>query len=251
MDVTAAGASRKGAHRKQNEDAWRIYQDQALVQRAARGTLYAVADGVGGTGAGRYASWQVVDNLSFFFSAPVSGSFSPGDTLKLVLNRCNETLRRLAAEKREYTMAGSTVALLYATPDRSRGFVLGVGDSAVFLLRRGVLRQLNDDHRDERGKVTGFIGMQGRLPVSAAVVRLDEGDRFLLCTDGVREALRRQEIVHCLGSDRHPQAVVQDLLSRAEAADAQDNVTAVVVRVGACPAPDETLDGDGLFEIEE
>lgn len=235
MRITAGGSSRKGGHRKQNEDAWRVYQDQAMVRRAGRGTIYAVADGVGGTGAGRYASWQVVDSLAFFFNAPASATFDPGEMLRQVLVRCNDALRTLAAENREYTMAGSTLALLYAMPDLSKGFVFSIGDSGVFLLRRGALLQLNEDHRDERGKVTSFVGMPGRLTVSTRVIRLDDDDRILLCTDGVREMVDLQAIQDVLERDAHPDDVADTLTAMTEAAGGLDNATAVVVRVGDCP----------------
>lgn len=243
MKVTAAGGSRKGPQRKQNEDAWRIYQDQSMVHRAARGALFAVADGVGGTGAGRYASWHVVDGLSFFFNVPAD-RFDPGNTMKEIIVGCHNTLNRLAKEDKAYTMAATTLALLYVAPKRTKGYMLSIGDSGAFVLHRGNWLQLNQDHRDERGKVTSSIGMGRKLQISYRGLRFNDGDRFLLCSDGVREELPEPELAQRLAEDVHPQVIVDSMLAEAESLGGRDNMTAVVVVFGDCPDPPPDPDDD-------
>ena len=134
MKFLAAGQSAKGELKKQNEDAWRIYQDQPMVKRAGRGLLYAVADGVGGTGAGRYASWLVVDTLAFYFSNPAE-RFDPADALKQIVTRCGDNLRRLAQTDAAYTMAGSTLAMIGILPDGKRAYTFSIGDSPIYVMR--------------------------------------------------------------------------------------------------------------------
>ena len=243
MKCTGGGATTKGPNRKQNEDAWRVYETQLMVRRAGRGYLYAVADGVGGTGAGRYASWHVVDSMAFFFNVP-AGRFHPGNTTRDIILQCHQTLNRLAKEKKEYTMAATTLALLYVAPNHMRGYSIGIGDSGVFVLREGTLHQINTDHRDERGKVTSSIGNHKKLAASHRSLKFKDGDVVCLCTDGVREELSLERITREMAAYEHPSVVAERLAVAAEEAGGRDNSTAVIVRFGDCPEPPRTDDDE-------
>ncbi len=244
MLVTAAGASVKGPHRKQNEDAWRIYHEQQMVVRAGRGFLFMVADGVGGTGAGRYASWHVVDALALFFNCP-RDQFNPGRTLQAILNNCNERLNELAAEDKSYTMAATTLALLYVSPMTNKGYMVSIGDSGVFLNHAGQWHQLNKDHRNEAGKVTSHIGMGNKMQISFRPLRMEPGDVYLLCTDGVREEIDEPTLDRMIMQDKHPKTVVEEIVNQANENGGRDNSTAVIVRFGPCadlPSEDDEDD---------
>ena len=244
MKITAGGATTKGPHRKQNEDAWRIYADQALVKRAGRGTIYSVADGVGGTGAGRYASWQTVDGLSFFFSAP-DAKFDPGDTMKEIISRTHKNLIRLQETDTAYTKAQSTLSLIYVDPKGHKGYMLSIGDSGCFVVHKGKWVQLNQDHRDERGKVTSSLGGSQKMQISYRALRFSDGDVFLLCTDGVRDEVEEPVLQEMLMETKHPSVVAHDIAHLADANGGSDNSTAVVVRIGDCPdAPGDPLDDE-------
>ena len=243
MKITAGGASTKGPHRKQNEDAWRIYADQALVKRAGRGTIYSVADGVGGTGAGRYASWQTVDGLSFFFSVP-AGKFDAGNTMKEIISRTHQNLLRLQNTDTAYTKARSTLSLIYADDNGRKGYMLSIGDSGCFVVHKGTWVQLNQDHRDERGKVTSSLGGSQKLQISYRALRFSEGDVFLLCTDGVRDEIGEPVLREMLMEYKHPSVVAHEIAHLAEANGGSDNSTAVVVRIGDCPDPPDDPLGD-------
>ena len=205
-----------------------------MVRRAGRGFVYCVADGVGGTGAGRYASWQVVDSLAFFFNVPAA-RFDPGRTMQEIIRRAHVNLLKLAAEKREYTQAAATLAMIYVAPTLKRGYMLSLGDSGVYLLHQDRLHLLNEDHRDERGKVTSAIGLNRALQVSSRPLRFADGQVYLLCTDGVREELPDALLRRKLSDVAHPLVVARDIVLSAEQAGGRDNSTAVVVRFGACP----------------
>ncbi|MFT5430761.1 MAG: serine/threonine protein phosphatase PrpC [Myxococcota bacterium] len=235
LKITAGGASVKGPHRKQNEDAFRIYQEQAMVRRAGRGAIFAVADGVGGTGTGRFASWHVVDSLALFFNLP-DKRFAGGKTLKDILTHCNKTLIRMGEENHSYYQAGTTLALLYASPKPGRGFMIGIGDSGVFVLHKDQWMQLNEDHRNERGKVTSCVGIGEKMTVSSRTIRFFDGDVYLLCTDGVRDMLPDDTIRALVDRKAHPHDIATDLVNAAEEAGGKDNATAIVLRIGDCPA---------------
>jgi len=209
-----------------------------MVVRAGRGMIVAVADGVGGTGAGRYASWQVVDGLALFFTV-ARADFNPGMTVQQILTRTHASLQSLAASDRAYTMAQSTLAMLYIGPSGRRGYMLSIGDSPVFLHHNGAWAQLNTEHRDARGKVISAIGKSAPLRFSMRKMRFETGDRYLLCTDGVRDPLTNDELFALIDTDLHPARASERVVAAAERANSRDNMTALVVRFGDCPPAQE------------
>ena len=108
-----------------------------MVQRANRGFVYAVADGIGTADVGRQAAWQLVDSLSFFFSAPEE-SFAPGPTMKAIISATHTTLQRLA----NHDSAGACMALIYVAPNHQQGYILSVGNSPVYMRRANEFQRI-------------------------------------------------------------------------------------------------------------
>jgi protein phosphatase len=129
-------------------------------------------------------------------------------------------------------------------------FVAHIGDSRAYLLRRGLLHQLTHDHtiaqaladrqaidRREaathrlRHMLTQALGDHGgEIHPDVARVVLEDGDRVLLCTDGLTEMVPAQAVGDMLASDVTAQAISELLVERALEAGGKDNVTAVVAR---------------------
>lgn len=231
----SAAASHVGTVRKINEDAYLDWPEAGL---------WTVADGMGGHDAGDVASRRVVESFRDL-PAPASRDTFLEEIL-LRLQRVNADLRAYAAE-RSMGIVGSTVALLFAYADRFT--CVWAGDSRVYLLRQGQLRQLTRDHsqveemthlglldrktpeaRSIGNVITRAVGAEESLAVDMVTRRARGCDRYLLCSDGLSNAVPDPEIADILAKtpcENAAKALVYSALDHG----ARDNVTAVVVHV--------------------
>ncbi len=223
-----------GAKRTHNEDAY--------VDRPDLG-IWAVADGAGGHAAGEVASGMIAEALE-----AIPSGLSASELLaqvRLAIEQTHMALREEATRRGPDVMVASTVVVMLA---RGEHFAcLWAGDSRAYLLRNGTLRQITRDHSlvqelleagaigpDEvmnhpRGNViTRAVGAELEdFMLDKVSDRLQPGDRFLLCSDGLCKTLSDEELGSLLGAIDHtpPQAFVDAAL----AANVSDNVTAVAV----------------------
>ena len=234
MPCRSAARTHVGTVRRRNED--------AVLERLEIG-LWAVADGAGGHERGDYASSRIIAALREADPA-LSGPSSVED-VKQRLAEVNRELRERAATIGPNALIGSTVTVLMIFDGQS--WCLWAGDSRLYRMRAGRLRQLSRDQSHvqdlvDRGEiapeaaadhplaniVTNLIGAYDRLVLEERQDRLEPGDILLLCSDGLSGAVPHTEIAGILTGS--PFAAAADrLIERALALGARDNVSAVVV----------------------
>jgi serine/threonine protein phosphatase Stp1 len=237
MPYRSAARTHVGMVRRRNED--------AVLDRAGIG-LWAVADGAGGHQRGDYASESIIAALrevdrSLFGLGLV-------DDVKRRLAAVNRELRVKAAVIGPNAFIGSTVAVLLIQNDQS--CCLWAGDSRVYRMRGGQLRQLSHDQSHvqnliDRGEitpeeaathplaniVTNLVGASDELFLEERRDRLEPGDILLLCSDGLNHSIGDADIAAILG--RYPVMGTADrLIERALSQGARDNVSAVVIEYG-------------------
>lgn len=232
------GATHQGNVRSHNEDSM-LTRDQAGI--------WMIADGVGGASAGDWASAQVVDVLNEMRVAERAPDF-----LVEAIDRLYEANTRMLdrAAKRGGGMIATTVVLLLA-----HGWhytCIWAGDSRGYLLRDGKMEQITHDHSevqelldagaltpDEAERypranvITRALGISAEVDLDRVAGRLQAGDRFLICTDGLTKMVPEAQIAAVLAeedSSRSPQTLMQMALD----AGGLDNVTVVVVQ---CDGP--------------
>lgn len=232
---SSAAATSCGHVRAVNEDTYLI---------DASNGLWAVADGMGGHQQGSLASQLVAESLL--------GLSADGDLdsrLEQVASALQWVNFHLSCERTltapQQTM-GSTVMVLLAQPGRAA--CLWAGDSRCYLLRRGVLYQISEDHSlvqqwvnakrltPEEAKqhphnhvITRAIGVSRDLMLESAEFELYTGDILLLCTDGLYRGISAGVLINSLNT-LVPETAVKMLMQHALAGAAEDNLTAVVVR---------------------
>lgn len=220
-----------GRVRKQNEDS--VYAADA--QR-----LFAVADGMGGHRAGEVASSMAVEALRARLQARQPD-------LQLMRQAFEEANRRIscATEKDERLQGmGTTMTALWQT-ERSV-LIAHVGDSRVYLLRGGRLRQVTDDHsvvaellrcglitpqearrHPYRNVITRSLGSAPTVEVDLLERDREPGDLWLLCTDGLSNMLTDREMEALLVS-LSPQKAADALMQKALEAGGTDNITLIL-----------------------
>jgi serine/threonine protein phosphatase PrpC len=233
----SVGLSHVGCVRTLNED--------ALLNRPDIG-LWAVADGMGGHAHGDVASARVIAALDSVDAFSSAYAFRDG-----VAKAVESVNRALFAEPLIET-TGSTVVTLMAHDGHFA--CLWAGDSRAYLYRAGRLRRLTRDHSviqdlldqgaispDEARRhpksniITRAVGAHATLQLDDAFGMLQHDDRFLLCSDGLCAAVGDAAIAEAMR--RAPlEAGAQALINQALAAGGEDNISVVLVAVGAAPS---------------
>jgi len=234
MGYRSAVRTHIGTVRQRNED--------AVLDRAEIG-LWAVADGAGGHERGDYASACIVEAL-----AAIDAAYSDArlvQEVKTRLSRVNNELRAKATVLGPNALICTTVVTLLIDAGEAR--VLWAGDSRLYLMRAGRLRQLTRDQsyvQDlvDRGEitreeaaghplsniVTNLVGGSDELIFEERNERLETGDILLLCSDGLSGSVSDAEIAEVLGAYRVSKAADR-LIECALAQGARDNVSVVVI----------------------
>ncbi|MGH7559393.1 MAG: PP2C family protein-serine/threonine phosphatase [Gemmatimonadales bacterium] len=219
--------------------------------------LLAVADGVGGQPGGELASAAVVEHLLEYVSE-AAGSFQRLDVEEeqQFLDRLEQNVRythgRILAEHGRSHGAPATT-LTVALVVGLRAYLIHVGDSRAYYLRRGRLRQITQDQtvgaymvdvgawtdeqaaRSRTGESLASAVGGSELTPSVGLIDLEPGDVFLLCTDGLTKHVPDADIGRILGSAGSAETACRELIAQALEGGGSDNVTVVVAR--CVPSP--------------
>jgi len=229
FQIKAAGTTDKGQVRVNNEDAFYI---------APSLDLFLVADGMGGHAGGEVASTTIVEIVTAESDRVASWGDSARELLAL-LERTDTAVREKAVG--ELTNMGSTVVALYL--NENRFWVAHAGDSRVYQLHNGFLNQLTVDHTPDNefnknspagvrsGMITRAVGVGNKTEFDISEGSCQANDRFLLCSDGLTDAVTESHIYHALQQSLPPLEIVTELITAANVAGGPDNITAVVVDV--------------------
>lgn len=224
-----AGATHVGYKRQRNEDSFYV------------GThLAAVADGMGGHVAGDVASQTAIAAVQMFDEErPVERL---AESLGQAIHAASTAMQQQIIEQPEVAGMGTTlVALMWS---QGRYALASIGDSRAYLLRDGRLTQLTDDHVYGRLMATAgrvprltdrlarFLDgrVDGRSP-DLSVIDVRDGDRLLLCSDGLSSYVPHEEVQAALGVDKNPEQAADTLVGVALQYGGHDNVTVIVVDV--------------------
>lgn len=243
--------------RANNEDAFAIHRDNNLL---------VVADGMGGHQNGEMASASACQSLAASATA-AAASFDSTDAAKTwlcqALQDAHQAVVKLNSNQSGLQRMGTTATL--SLIQGSKLLVAWVGDSRVYRLRGSTLDLVNDDHvvkyeywragqlsdaewnSHRRGYtsnvITRSLGSAGKLDVDFREVDVAAGDVVLSCSDGLNNSVTEDQLIAILSSGKSAQVMVEELIKAALAAQARDNVTAVVAVVKAQDkTQDETQD---------
>ena len=263
--------SETGAVRANNEDAY--------LDLPADG-VFAVADGMGGGSAGEVASAMLCGKLRELLSESLEDS--PGlrkYNAQQAIHAANDAVCAYAAEH-HYSQMGTTLVLLLLDPwNPAKALLCHLGDSRAYRLRRGELTQLTADHNlgsemgiahhgvfarrlnpaEERTArlLTRAVGISRQVLPEWRELELREGDRLLLCTDGLTSVLELSEIRQALKQCPTLEEVVERLRVGIQAAGASDNFTLLCLELksplppAVAPPSEELEESEYLMRIAE
>ena len=248
LDVVFSQASDPGKIRTNNEDAMGSFIPSSRHQARSHGYLFVVADGVGGLDLGEVASSTAVSVLIQEFEKAQGGAMLISLLPRLV-QHANAAVHdcTLAPEFRGKKMATTAVACALR---HDQAIVSHVGDSRCYLVRKGIARQITQDHTwvneqrkmgvisasdvatsDSRHVLIRSLGPEMFVSPDTTAVTVQPGDVLVLCSDGLHDEMPESTLAAIVSQDKPIEEIAQELVARAVEIDGNDNTTAQVVRI--------------------
>ncbi|WP_126937522.1 Stp1/IreP family PP2C-type Ser/Thr phosphatase [Veillonella sp. CHU740] len=232
--MISLGVSKTGLVRQRNED--RFY---------AKGPLLIVADGMGGYTGGEYASTMVVDTIVDVIE---KADIITVDVLREAILEANRMVFEKSQSYKELEGMGTTAVVAYVKEDTL--LWAHVGDSRLYIYGDSQLRRMTNDHsmvqelvnagtiteaevihHPKRNMLTRAIGVYNTVEVDTGMVEVHEGERILLCSDGLSGYIEESRIEEILSEESSESRVLEDLVQLVYDAGARDNVTIILGRI--------------------
>src|SRR5471032_449945 len=209
-----------------------------LAARAARGSVIALADGVSGSKGGRVAAELSVRTfIDAYYGLP--DTLQPGVAAARALEAIHGWLHQIGrVDPALKQMAASFAALIVR---RATAYLVAAGDVRLYLLRDGQLTQLGDDDVIPvafGSYVAHAVGMHPALVTRIETLELREGDRLLMCSDGLYRRVPMRELQRVLAAGGSALDTARRLGALAVTLGSQDDVTSAVLDVGDLPLLD-------------
>lgn len=206
--------------------------------------LFIVADGMGGHKAGDYASRHTIERVVASISR--NGSEEPVTIIQEAISKANELL--VAESNEDETKSGMGTTLVIATLVGDKLIVANVGDSRLYVIS-DMVRQITRDHslvdemvrlgelnpsearsHPDKNIITRAIGAQKNVKADFFEVELAKDDYVLMCTDGLTNMVRDEEILDIVRSEKEPEAIAHKLVRMANDNGGRDNITVTIIK---------------------
>lgn len=244
--LTASFLSDIGCHRELNEDTWLWEQPRDETLRHDKGVLALIADGMGGHAAGDVASKLAATVISTKY---YSNRATPQAALASALHAANRAIHQAAQKHPHLRGMGTTCVALVLWQDVALSAT--VGDSRLYLVRDGQIYLMSEDHsavmelvrrgemslvearrHNDKNIILRALGPQPDVEVSLwqTPFPVRDGDQFVLCSDGLYDLVRDDEIRQIVIS-QEPATASERLILLARERGGYDNITAGVIQL--------------------
>jgi len=234
--LQASAVTHPGMVRPNNEDALYVNPEEGILS---------VADGMGGAAAGEVASSIFIEQIHNIPDMLGKKQLEGVEFVKDVFLAANRSIIQHVEKNPAHAGMGCTAELLIFCAD---GYVLGhVGDSRTYLFRHGIIRRLGRDHtlvqeqmdqgmlsleeaasHPMKNVILRAVGINDTLMVDIIRGKYQNGDIFLLCSDGLTDMIPDSQIAMILSHAESPATMAARLVDSANKAGGRDNITAVV-----------------------
>jgi serine/threonine protein phosphatase PrpC len=260
LRISSAAVSDRGLSEKrpQNED--------SFLEMPAVG-IFAVADGVGGAQAGEVASQMAVEILGEAFSN--LSSTSDAETAMLAaMEKANSTIFQMAHELPQLATMATTIVALHLNGNIAT--IGHVGDSRIYRVdaqgniyretddhsvvaeevRAGRMTEEQADNHPSKNVISRALGAEGTVQPDLKTIMVDPGTSFMLCSDGITRHVSDAEIRKILSHGSDLEHICEYLKDLVYERGAEDNMTAVLVRVGDFVAPSKDASTDEMPSLD-
>ena len=271
--VHVYGRTDIGRMREHNEDAFLVADlttmnatlEPTLTTHVSgeRGSLFMVADGMGGAAAGEIASAMAVEVVldevrKRWTSVEAKDPMTFAASLRLATEAANSRIHQFATDHPEHRGMGTTATVAGLLGDTL--YLTQVGDSRAYLIRAGEARQITKDQSlmqrlieageitaeeaelsDRRNIILQALGPESRISIDLTHQRIRRGDTLILCSDGLSGQVRTEEIARIATEGQDLMAICRQLIDRANETGGPDNITVIAAR----------FEGETLIAAEE
>jgi serine/threonine protein phosphatase PrpC len=212
------------------------------------GAFYLVCDGMGGHSSGETASQLATESILQFVKNAKTDNTK--ELLKEAIQYANTIVFNAASKNTALKGMGTTLVLVLIKNNEL--FFAHVGDSRIYLSRRGNLEQLTEDHsfvqqllkagiiseleaktHPRRNEITKAIGLKEIIEptICASPLKIKKGDKILLCSDGLTNMVSKEKIFEIISKETSTEAKTTELIENANNAGGFDNITATLIEV--------------------
>lgn len=208
--------------------------------------LFIVADGMGGHKAGDYASRYTIERV--VASVSRNAKDEPVSVIKEAINKANELL--VAESREDESKSGMGTTLVIGTIIGNKLFVANIGDSRLYIAgEQEKIRQITRDHslvdemvrlgeinedearlHPDKNIITRAIGASAHVEADFFEVELTETDKILLCTDGLTNMVRDDDILDTIKNNDNIEDAAMELVKMANANGGRDNITVMIIK---------------------
>lgn len=259
-----AAATQSGTRKPVNDDSWIVFSSNAKGAQTLDSTgtsgitandlVIAVSDGMGGGKAGDIASFIILERMAHIipetFKAAAAGFFPDSIAhLQTAIKSVHDHINQAAALHDDHKGMAATLALAWFTPENL--YITNVGDSRIYLNRRGHTQQITKDHTSawsqwKRGQITEIEyrthprraalyevvgGGHENVNPHFAAIPYQTGDRLLVCSDGLIDGLWERHIHDALTNSPDPATTTNKLLQRSTQNAGTDDTTLVTIHI--------------------
>ncbi|MBQ3164893.1 MAG: Stp1/IreP family PP2C-type Ser/Thr phosphatase [Lachnospiraceae bacterium] len=229
-----------GKRRELNEDY--IYTSEKMIGNLSN--LFIVADGMGGHNAGDYASKHTVEKVVETVEE-LKNEWDIEEIIQEAIYRANAYIYEKSRE--DMSLRGMGTTLVVAAIKNQEVTVANIGDSRMYVVNRDIT-QITKDHslveemvtmggldkeaarnHPDKNIITRAIGVKEFVLADFFEVKLEKEDKILLCTDGLTNMLKDDEIHHIIQSNEDVEAAARALIAAANENGGRDNIAVVLI----------------------
>ncbi len=241
--MKAAGMTDKGLVRDNNEDAYALYNEAV----GALPNLYVVADGMGGHQCGEVASSKAIEYFLSFIKENDQTDIM--DTITEGVRNANRQVHELSKSDPSYYGMGTTFTACVVKD--GRGYTAHVGDSRLYLIRKGELHLITTDHtyvnemvkagqitkeeakvHPSRNALTKALGVDSYIEIDGYIFDICDKDKILMCSDGLTNMVSESDILKIADSDSDLVDCARKLIEAANENGGIDNITVLLAETG-------------------
>lgn len=242
--MKAIGKTHKGIIRSNNEDSYFILNEKI----SCLSNLYIVADGMGGHKAGEVASSKAIKSFCDYLQDNMCDTLDILDYLVEATKYANKAVFDKSCEDENYIGMGTTFTA--CTINQNKLYVSHIGDSRIYIINQEGIKVLTTDHsyvqemvkageltqeeadsHPKKNALTRALGTGNNLQVDGYIFNIKQGDKILLCTDGLNNMISDNNIKEIVQINTNLENAIDALIKVANENGGIDNITTILIEI--------------------